>query len=146
MKLRMALEAREAEEEEAQQANGANKKKKKKKKQTHIQRLFSRQESHLCKLPTLGFNCGKHDLNVEKRWLIWRFDERKPKLTTAVKKGNHFMLLLTKMFQFLDVRNFQALMSLDQFLKEFRCSRTKGTFPYEWLHSVDNLSLSHLPP
>ena len=112
MKVRMALE-REA--EEAQEADEANKKKKKKKKQTHLQRLFSRLESHLCKLPTQGFNCGKYDFNMVKCWLMVRFAKRNPKLTTSVKKRNAFMLLSTKTLKFLNVKNFQAPTSLHQF-------------------------------
>ena len=42
--------AQEREAEEAREADGPNKKKKKKKKQTHLQRFFSRLESHVCKL------------------------------------------------------------------------------------------------
>ena len=56
------------------------------------------------------------------------------------------MLLSTKMLKFLGVKNFQATTSLDNFLKAFGCSQTKGMFPYEWLDSVDKLSLTHLPP
>ena len=63
MKVRMALES---EAKEAREAEAA-KKKKKKKKHTPRQRLFSRLESHLCKLPTVGFNCGKYEINVVKR-------------------------------------------------------------------------------
>ena len=75
-----------------------------------------------------------------------RFVERHPKLTKSVKKENDFMLFLTKTLKFLDVKNFQAPMSLDNFWKSFGCSQTKRTFPYEWLDSVGKLSLPHLPP
>ena len=70
-----------------------------------------------------------------------RFAECIPKLPTSVKKGNDFMLLSTKTLKFLE-----APTSLDNFLKAFGCSQTKGMFPYEWLDSVDKLSLTHLPP
>ena len=60
--------------------------------------------SWLNQVPVLGFNSGKYDLNLIKRYFveeIAKFDDGKPKSKIFVaRKENNYMYLTTEMFKF----------------------------------------------
>jgi hypothetical protein len=63
-----------------------------------------------------------------------------------LKTNSMYRVITSKSLKFLDVMNFLAAgVSLDKWLKAYKCSMTKGFFPYEWLDSYDKLYQDHLP-
>ena len=69
----------------------------------------------------------------------------KPGDVTVAKKDNSYMFLTTPELKFLDVRNYLAPgLDYDGWCKANGCNLEKLKFPYEWLHSYENLS--HVGP
>lgn len=101
----------------------------------------------LQRLPVLGFNSGKFDLNLIKDYLI-------PHLLTTndaekihpIKRNNNFMAISLENLQFLDICNYLAAgTSYDKWIKAFKIPQTKGMWPYEWFDSMDRLNETNLP-
>ena len=108
--------------------------------------LEKKLNAYIQELPVLGFNSGKYDLNATKEFLFPYLIETQPIKFTVKRNSNH-MCLKTDFLKFLDISNYLALgFSYDQFLKAYECEKTKGFFPYEWLHCLDDLEEISLPP
>ena len=91
-----------------------------------LKRLKSRLDEYLKKLPVVGFNSGKYDLNVIKKFLAAYLVKNK-EMDFIVKRNNNFMCLQTQCLRFLDVTNFLAPgFSYSKFLKAYDCPQTKG--------------------
>ena len=117
-----------------------------KKRQNPLQKLRDRFEDYLKKLPVVGFNSGRYDLNAVKKFLfpVLVKDEE---VQSTIKRNHNFMCLLTEHLRFLDVTNFLAPgFSYDKFLKAYECPQTKGFFPYEWMDSLEKLQHPVLSP
>ena len=57
-----------------------------------------------------------------------------------------YRVIKSKSLKFLDMANYLAAgSSLDQWLKAYQCSMTKGFFPYEWLDDFTKLDSKSLP-
>ncbi len=111
----------------------------------YLGKLRSKLNTYLQQLPVLGFNSGKYDMNLVKRYLLPYLVEHEP-VNHLVKRNNNYMSVVTEHLQFLDVTNFLAPgFSLDQFIRAYDCSLQKGLFPYEWIH-LNNLDHNSLPP
>ena len=96
-------------------------------------------------MPVFGFNSGKYDVNLIKKYLLPFLTENEP-IKYLVKRNNNYMSINTKHLSFLDVTNFLAPgFSYDQFIRAYDCSMNKGIFPYEWIH-LNNLEQTSLPP
>ena len=52
-------------------------------------------------VPVLGFNSGRYDLNVIKKYFVENMAETANRITVA-KKGNKIMFMHTNSFRFLD--------------------------------------------
>lgn len=120
--------------------------KQKKTKKTKAEKLIDALNVHISELPVVGFNSGKYDLNVLKEVLI-------PHLVTnggiqfTIKKNHSYLALRAGNLKFIDVSNFLAAgSSYAGFLKAYECQKEKGSFPYEWLDSLDKLEYPQLPP
>ena len=96
----------------------------------------------------IAFNGCKYDLNVVKEYLF-------PKLVrmcgeeniSILKRGNSYNLISTPQFRFIDMRNFvPPSFSLEKFLLSFKAPECKGYFPYEAVHSVQDLNRTYCPP
>ena len=99
-------------------------------------------------VPVIGFNSGKYDLNLIKRYFVDKIakadGDTDPKIFVA-RKENNYMFLTTDEFKFLDIKNFLAPgMSYDVWCKSVDCNLQKLTFPYEWLTSYEKLN--HVGP
>ena len=91
----------------------------------------------------IGFNSGKYDLNLIKRYFMEEIakadEDGVPKIFVA-RKENNYMFLTTEKFKFLDIRNFLAPgLSYDAWCKSLGCKLQKLVFPYEWLTSQEKL-------
>lgn len=94
----------------------------------------------------IGFNSGKYDINVLKEVLIPHLVHRQG-IQVTIKKNQASLALKTGALKFMDVSNFLAAgSSYAGFLKAYQCQQGKGTFPYEWLDSLDKLENTRLPP
>ena len=93
----------------------------------------------------IGFNSGKYDINMIKRYFVERIAENVDEKIKVAKKDNNYMFLTTSKFKFLDIKNFLAPgMSYAKWCKSLGCGLEKLVFPYEWLTSYDKLS--HVGP
>ena len=93
----------------------------------------------------MGFNSGKYDINMIKRYFVERIAENVDEKIKVAKKDNNYMFLTTSKFKFIDIKNFLAPgMSYAKWCKSLGCGLEKLVFPYEWLTSYSRLS--HVGP
>ena len=97
-------------------------------------------------LPVFSFNSAKYDLNLIKSYLLpIRVNEQDIE-PTVIKKANQFISFNSGDIQLLDIVNFLGgATSLDSFLKAYKTSETKGSFPYEWFDHPDKMQNTELP-
>ena len=124
--------------------------------------LMPELNAYVNRVPVVGFNSQNYDLNVMKSVLfrhlqaldeedegeILSEDEEEGKSCKGfvVKKVNKLTCIETRRFRFLDICNFIAPgYSYDKYLKAYKCTQTKGFFPYEWMDSLDKLNHKRLP-
>ena len=106
----------------------------------------------LQQLPVIGFNSGKYDINVIKRFFIPYLltpseDEDEDKSYVIIKRLNTFMCFSTSKLRFVDVVNYLAPgFSYDKYLKAYGCNVQKGHFPYEYIDDLRKLEERSLPP
>lgn len=113
---------------------------------TILIQLGDKLTAYIQELPVLGFNSGKYDINIAKRFLLPYLIKHHP-IKFSVKRNNNHMCLKTNFLKFLDITNYMAPgFSYDQFLKAYECEQTKGFFPYEWIDGLDKLNEASLPP
>lgn len=94
----------------------------------------------------LGFNSGKYDINIIKRYLYPVLQETDP-LKFIIKRTSTYMALTTEKLKFLDISNYLAPgYSYAKFLKAYDCVSTKGFFPYEWIDDLCKLDFRELHP
>ena len=106
----------------------------------------------LRQLPVVGYNSGKYDLNVIKRFFVPYLmkpseDDEIDETRFVIKRQNTFMCFSTNKLKFLDMVNFLAPgYSYDKYLKAYGCNLQKGHFPYEYMDDVRKLDDCVLPP
>ena len=130
--------------------------------------LMKQLHDWLHKLPVIGFNSGKYDLNAVKQFLVPYFLSKKDEKEEmeqddkeeeeeeendgvgsffVIKLNNTFMCLSTDKIKFLDMTNYIAPgFSYDKYLKAYGCKITKGFFPYEYMDCLERLDDTTLPP
>lgn len=110
-----------------------------------LDKLEEKLNAYIQELPVLGFNSGKYDLNIAKRFLLPYLIKHHP-IKFLVKKNNNHMLHKIEFLKFLDITSYLAPgFSYDQFLKAYGCEQTKGFFPYEWINRLDKLEETSVP-
>ena len=106
----------------------------------------------LQQLPVIGFNSGKYDINVIKRFFIPSLlttseDEDEDESCFVIKRLDTFMWLSTTKLRIVDVVNYLAPgFSYDIYLKAYGCIVQKGHFPYEYIDDLRKLEERSLPP
>ena len=106
----------------------------------------------LRQLPVVGFNSGKYDLNVVKKFFIPYLmkpseDDEIDETRFVIKRQNTFMCFSTTNLKFLDVTQYLAPgVSYDKYLKAYGCELQKGHFPYEYMDDLHKLEDRALPP
>ena len=92
------------------------------------------------KVPVLGFNSGRYDLNLIKEHFAERLSDTTGKVRVA-KNGNKIMFLFSKDVRFLDIINYLGPgVSYKKWIKAYECSSVKSWFPYEWFDSPEKLN------
>ena len=117
-------------------------------------RVQKDRERWINQVPVIGFNSGKYDLNLIKKYFVEELAKaevtplggalKHPEIFVACKE-NDYMFLTTDKFKFLDIKNFLGGgMSYDKWCKSLGCKLDKLVFPYEWLTNYEKLS--HISP
>ena len=102
---------------------------------------------YLKRVPVLGFNSSKYDLNIMKREFHEYFSTHEKNEIHTIKKGNQYIAVYTETCTFLDVLNYLAPgYNYANYLKAFLNNETKGFFPYEWMDDIRKLNNRRLPP
>ena len=113
--------------------------KKDKKKQSG---LFMEQRKLLECVPVLGYNSGKYDINLIKKYLYTKGEEMK----TGKASNKHIFLRIGERFNFLDIMNYTGPKKLEEFLEAYDIvDIPKYPFPYEWLDNISKLNDTELP-
>ena len=104
----------------------------------------------LHQLPVIGFNSGKYDMNVIKRFFVPYLltpSEDEDESCFVIKRQNTFMCFSTNKLRFLDIINYLAPgFSYDKYLKAYGCTMQKGHYPYEYIDDLRKLEESSLLP
>ena len=108
----------------------------------HIQQLCS----WLRQLPVIGFNSGRYDLNVVKKFFT-PYMLKNDEIQFVIKRQNTFMCFSTEKLKLCDIVNYLAPgFSYDKYLKAYGCELQKGHFPYEYMDGVGKLDDRAIPP
>ena len=103
--------------------------------------------AYMNRVPVVGFNSGRYDLNLIKRSFHTFFSEREKKPMTTIKRCNQYIAVYTEHLVFLDMVNYLAPgYNYASYLKAFLKDTEKGFFPYEWMDNVRKLDNTTLPP
>ena len=104
----------------------------------------------LHQLPVIGFNSGKYDMNVIKRFFVPYLltpSEDEDESCFVIKRQNTLMCFSTYKLRFLYIINYLAPgFSYDKYLKAYGCTMQKGHFPYEYIDDLRKLEEPSLPP
>ena len=94
-------------------------------------------------LPVFGFNSGKYDINLIKKYLLPILVEDKDMEPIVIKKANQYVSFKFGDVQLLDILNFLGgATNLDSFLKAYKTEETKSFSPgngsmtrrsYQWI-------------
>jgi hypothetical protein len=76
---------------------------------------------------------------------LTKYDKPDKEEVTPLKTNSMYRVITSKTLKFLDITNYLAPVTLDKWLKAYKCTMTKGFFPYEWLDKYDKLYQDHLP-
>ena len=114
-----------------------------------FKKLQDQLSSWLQQLLVIGFNSGKYDLNMIKRFFVpfvLTPCEDQDESRFVIKRQNTFMCFSTNKRRFLDIQNYLAPgVSYDKYLKAYGCRVQKGHFPYEYIDDLQKLEEHSLP-
>ena len=81
-------------------------------------------------LPVFGFNSGRYDINLIKKYLLPILAEDKDIEPIVIKKANQYVSFKIGDVQLLDILNFLGgATNLESFLKAYKTEETKGFSP-----------------
>ena len=87
------------------------------------------------KVPILGFNSRRYDLNLIRKYFADCLADATDKVRVA-KNANKIMFILTNSFCFLDIMNYLGPgTSYEKWVKAYECETVKSWFPYKWFDS-----------
>ena len=103
--------------------------------------------NYIRRVPVIGFNSGRYDLNLIKREFHSYFSDQDSREIKVIKRCNQYIAVYTENLLFLDIFNYLAPgYNYANYLKAFVGENTKGIFPYSWMTSVKKLKYKTLPP
>lgn len=96
------------------------------------------------RVPIVGFNSQKYDINVMKAPLLKRLMDD---LDFVVKKNDAMTCVQTDRLRFLDAVNYISPgYNYASYLAAYGVEEKKGVFPYEWMDDMSKLEQTFLPP
>ena len=111
-----------------------------------LKSLQQKLEEYCARLPVLGFNSAKYDLNVIKAKLAKHLN-LEDKNCFVIKRAHAYTCISTPQFKFLDITAYLAAgASYAKFLKAYGVCEEKSFFPYDWFDSEEKLDYPNLPP
>ena len=113
-----------------------------------LEKLIESLLNYIRRVPVIGFNSGRYDINLIKREFHSFFTEREERIEMkTLKRFNQYIAIYTQHTIFLDMFNYLAPgYSYANYLKAFLKKDLKGFFPYEWMDDVRKLNNTSLPP
>ena len=97
------------------------------------ERLEEDLDLYLTDLPVLGYNSGRYDLNLIRKYLFDCLHECDDPVGFVVKKGNNYMCIKTTNLKFLDITNYIAPgYSYSDYLKAYEVTDVSKSI---WIHS-----------
>jgi G:T-mismatch repair DNA endonuclease (very short patch repair protein) len=112
-----------------------------------VQTLKCEVLNYIKRVPVIGFNSGRYDLNLIKREFHTFFSSKDSHEITTIKRCNQYIAVYTEHLVFLDIFNYLAPgYTYANYLKAFVGDTAKGIFPYSWMDSVRKLKCKTLPP
>ena len=110
-----------------------------------LKKLQGKLNEYCSRLPVLGFNSAKYDLNLVKAKLAKHLKLHNSDSFT-IKRAQAYTCISTCHFKFLDITSYLAAgASYAKFLKAYGVEEEKGFFPYEWFDCIEKLDYPHLP-
>ena len=95
-------------------------------------------------VPVIGFNSGRYDLNLIRKYFISHLEEKQ---VESGERQGQIMFRKTSQFNFLDVTNYLSPGTpYDKWVKTYGAKQTKSWLPYEWFDSAAKLDYKGLPP
>lgn len=113
-----------------------------------LTKLYAQFESYMSRVPVLGFNSAKYDLNLIKRTLAkyLNLHDGAAQGKFVVKQNNAYTCIAAMQLKFLDITHYLAPgSSYASFLKAYGVKENKGFFPYEWFDDLTKLDSPTLP-
>lgn len=111
-----------------------------------LKKIFQDLHKWLKRIPVLGFNSGRFDINLVRSHIFPHILENDLNLETIIKKVNDYLSLTTEHAVFLDIKNYVAAgTSYDKWLKSNDIPLQKGLFPYDWFTGLEKLEETQLP-
>ena len=96
-------------------------------------------------VPVLGFNSGKYDLNLIRKYFAEVLADTEDKVKVA-KNGRKIMFMSTSDFKNLDIINYLAPgTTYEKWVKAYGCEPGKSWLPYDWFDSQEKLDFKGLP-
>lgn len=113
---------------------------------TVVESLAKELQNWLKRMPVLGFNSGRFDVNLIRKYLFPHIILNDLGLQTIIKKISDYLSITTDHLIFLDIKNYIAAgTSYDKWLKSNDIALRKGVFPYDWFTGLDKLDETSLP-
>ena len=111
-----------------------------------VLRIKQRFHDFCKRVPVLGFNSSKYDLNLIKKTFAKNLQMDENRKTFTMKRINVYNVFSNESLQFLDITNFLAPgTSYAAFLKAYGIREKKGFLPYEWFDDLKKLNCLCLP-
>ena len=99
----------------------------------------------ISQVSVFGFNSGRYDINLIKKYFIRELLARGEKLNVA-KKQNKYMFIECQSFRFIDISNYIAPgTTYDSWVKSMDCKTLKLPFPYKYLTDLNLLKEKKVP-
>lgn len=109
--------------------------------------LMQRLTNWIRRIPALGFNSGRFDINLVRQYLFPYLLESRIAVRHIIKRSNDYLSVVTDDVVFLDIKNYVAAgTSYEKWLKSNDVPQKKGVFPYDWFTSMECLNEKRLPP
>ena len=111
-----------------------------------LKRLQKKLSTYCVRLPVLGFNSAKYDLNLVKGSFLKHLNLTPKNGDYVIKRANSYLCIASEHFKFLDITSYLAAgASYSKFLKAYGVTEEKGFFPYEWFDCEEKLNYPDLP-